>query len=107
MTDDDRKFILNHRLVQHFWSGGLADRLFEAIRKFVDKKNYDAVKREIQHCLQGASDTIEVDNDFKPGILDLLTADKITITDEQMPWTDAIYFAGEPLIRDGNLSTRT
>lgn len=103
LTDDDRKFILNHRLVQHFLSGGLADRLFEAIRKFVDKKNYDAVKREIQHCLRNANDIAEVETEYQPSILDLLTAEKILITDEPMPWPDAIYFAGEPLIREGSI----
>ena len=39
----------------------------------------------------------------KPGILDLLTAEKISVTDELMTWPDAIYFAGEPLIRDGSI----
>ena len=103
LTDDDRKYILNHRLVRHFWRGGLADMLFESLRKYVDKKNYDAVRREIQHCLQGANDSISLETEFQPGILDLLTAEKIFITDEPMRWTDAIYFAGEPLIRSGSI----
>ena len=103
LTDDDRKYILGHQLVRHFWRGGLADMLFEAVSKFVDKKNHDALKREIQLCLQGASDTIEVAGDFKPGILDLLTSEKISVTDELMTWTDAIYLAGEPLIREGSI----
>lgn len=67
LTDDDRKYILNHRLVRHFWRGGLADMLFESLRKYVDKKNYDAVKREIQHCLQGANDSISLETEFQPG----------------------------------------
>lgn len=29
--------------------------------------------------------------------------EKIFVTDEQMTWPDAIYFAGEPLIRDGSI----
>ena len=78
LTDDDRKYILNHQLVRHLWRGGLADMLFESVRKYVDKKDYDAVKREIQHCLQGAHDTIEVTDEFQPGILDLLTAERFS-----------------------------
>ena len=103
LTDDDRKYILNHQLVRHFWSGGLADSLFESIRKYVDKKNYDAVKKEIQLCLQGSHDTIDFAGEFQPGILDCLTVDKISVTDEKLTWTDAIYFAGETLIRDGSI----
>lgn len=103
LTDDDRKYILNHRLVRHFWRGGLADMLFESLRKYVDKKNYEAVKREIQHCLQGANENIALENELQPGILECLTADKILITDEQLTWLDALYLAGEPLIRDGSI----
>ncbi len=29
--------------------------------------------------------------------------EKIFVTDEQMTWPDAIYFAGEPLIHDGSI----
>ena len=103
LTDDDRKYILNHRLVRHFWRGGLADMLFNSISKYVDKKNYEAVKKEIQHCLQSANDTINPATEIQPSILELLTAEKILITDEAMAWTDSIYFSGEVLIRKGSI----
>ena len=103
LTDDDRKYILNHQLVRHFWRGGLADSLFDSIRKYVDKKHYDAVKKEIQLCLQGAHDTVDFASENQPGILDCLSTEKISVTDEQFTWPDAIYFSGESLIRDGSI----
>ena len=56
--------------------------MFESLKGYVAAADHAALKRDI---------------------LDFLTAEKIVITDEAMTWTDAVYFAGETLIRDGSI----
>lgn len=103
LTNDDRRYILNHRLVQHSWQGGLADILFEAISKYIDITHHNDVRKEIRRCLQGNHEAANYGKEEKPGILDLLTTNKIGISDETMNWMDAVYFAGESLIRAGSI----
>ena len=103
LTNEDRRYILNHSLVQSCWQGGLADRLFETIKNYVSIANHDALKKDILNCLQGSQFANELEETEHKGILDFLTPDKIVITDENFTWTDAVYFAGETLIRDGSI----
>jgi len=103
LTNEDRRYILNHSLVQSCWQGGLSDRLFETIKSYVDTSDYDALKKDILNCLQGSQFANELEENEQKGILDFLTPDKIIITDESFTWTDAVYFAGETLIRDGSI----
>ena len=103
MTNEDRRYILNHSLIQSCWQGGLADRLFETVKRYVNAENYSALKQDILNCLQGSQFANELEENEHKGILDFLTFDKIVITDEKFNWTDAIYFAGETLIRTPSL----
>ena len=103
LTAEDRRYILNHRLVQRFWNGDLSDIIFNAICKFVDKSHHVEVKQEIKRCLRGNNDNFEDNDDSQLGVLDCLTVDKIEIAEEIMSWMDAIYFAGESLIRHGSI----
>ena len=103
LTNEDRRYILNHRLVQHSWQGGLADILFDSLKKYVAVSHHDAVKQEIRRCLAGAQEAADLDADTKPGILDVLTSGKIFISEEAMNWMDAVYLAGESLIHSGSI----
>ena len=93
LTNEDRRYILNHSLVQNCRQGGLADRLFETIKNYVSIANHDALKKDILNCLQGSQFANELEENEHKGILDFLTPDKIVITDENFTWTDAVYFA--------------
>ena len=103
LTNEDRRYILNHSLVQSCWQGGLADRLFETVKTYVNVDDYAALKRDILNCLQGSQFANELEENEHKGVLDFLTTEKIVITDEAMNWMDAVYFAGETLIRDGSI----
>lgn len=103
LTNEDRRYILNHSLVQSCWQGGLSDRLFEVVKQYVKSEDYAALKKDILSCLQGSQFANEIEENEHKGILDFLTPDKILITDESMNWMDAVYFAGETLIRDGSI----
>ena len=103
LTNEDRRYILNHSLVQSCWQGGLADRLFEKVSQYVDVANHVALRKDIIDCLQGSQFANELEENEHKGVLDFLTTEKIVISDEQMNWMDAVYFAGETLIRDGSI----
>lgn len=106
LTNEDRRYILNYSLVQNSWQGGLSDRLFEAIKRFVDKTAHNELRKAINKCLQGSQFANEIEDNEHKGILDFLTADKIALTNEKMSWIDAVYFAGENLIRNGSIVER-
>lgn len=103
LTDEDRSYILNHRLVCHTWQGGLAEGLFSAIRPYVGKEHHEDVRQAIRRCLKGTPEASGVGEEEKPGLLDLLTSDKITVCEESMNWMDALYMAGECLIHAGSI----
>ena len=103
LTNEDRRYILNHSLVQNYWQGGLSDRLFDSIKKFVNKSDYDELRKEINKCLHGSQYEMDLEENEHKGILEFLTPNKIVITEDSMNWMDAIYFAGETLIREGSI----
>ena len=103
LTNEDRKYILNHSLIQNHWQGGLSDRLFDSIKKFVNKSDYDNLRKEINKCLHGSIYANDIEENEHKGLLEFLIPNKIAITEDTMNWMDAIYFAGEILIREGSI----
>lgn len=106
LTDEDRKSILNHKLVMSRYKHALSDSLFQAVRKYVDEKHHNALKQEIISCLQDgehelAPSAIKYDN----GLLGYLTLDKILIERRRFQWQESIRMAGSMLVENGSIES--
>lgn len=107
LTDEDRKYILNHNRVQTSLKSSISDTLFNVVKKYVNKSQHEELKRDIVQCLQSESQNLDVAIlEKQTGILECLNLSKVSITEERMIWQDSIYFAGKCLIQGGSIEER-
>ena len=107
LTDEDRKYILNHQRVQSSSRNKISDTLFNVIKKYVDQSHYKELKRDIVQCLQSETQNIDVALlEKQNGILEYLNLSKIKIKEENMMWQESIYFAGKCLIQNGSIEQK-
>ena len=107
LTDEDRKYILNHQRVQSSSRNKISDTLFNVIKKYVDQSHYKELKRDIVQCLQSETQNIDVALlEKQNGILEYVNLSKIKIKEENMMWQESIYFAGKCLIQNGSIEQK-
>lgn len=105
LTEEDRALILNHQAIAGHLKGQLGSNLFEAVKKYVDPANYDALKQDIITCLtqqdghkKAVSDVIK-----SPGLRDCLAPGRIRILPGGGMWQKSIRDAGQCLIDEGSI----
>lgn len=107
LTDEDRKHILNHHLVTNRNRTCIEESLYDVVKKYVNPDDYENLKLDIVHCLQGKEKDFNVSIiKQKNGLLEKLNIAKIRITDETYFWQDSIRYAGETLIRKGSVKNQ-
>lgn len=107
LTDEDRKSILNHKLVMSSHKHTLSDSLFDAVKKYVDEKYYNALKQDIISCLQGGDHKLTPPAiEYDDGLLGYLTLDKIRIESRTFQWQESIRLTGSVLIENGSIESR-
>lgn len=107
LTDEDRKYILNHHLVHSSQKSGMSDTLFQVIKKYVDPSRYEDLKKDIVQCLQGESQSLDVAVlEKENGLLEGLNLSKIRISKDRMAWQDSVYLAGKCLVQNGSIDQK-
>ncbi len=107
LTDEDRKNILSHELIRSSRNSKIADTVFDVVKKYVNKENHAALKADIAQCLRGKTAQLDIPLLSPPsGILEYLSPQKITLSNEGMLWQEGIRLAGECLIQSGSIVPR-
>lgn len=107
LTDFDRKIILKHQLVEKNRKLTESRGVFEVVKKYVAKEDYDNLKRDLREYLENDEDALEEISlpADSAGLLEMLKKDKIVITEEAFEWPEAISFAGKALVEAGSIET--
>lgn len=107
LTDEDRKYILNHQRVQNSSKSRIQDTLFQVVKKYVDESRHEELKRDIVQCLQNEPLDLDVAVlEKQTGILECLNLSKVRITEKSILWQDSIYFAGKCLVEAGSIEEK-
>lgn len=107
ITDEDRKHILNYHLVINRNRTCIEDSLYDVVKKYVDPDDYENLKLDIVHCLQGKEEDFNVSIiEQRNGLLEKLNIAKIRITDETYFWQDSLRYAGEDLVNKGSVKNQ-
>jgi len=103
LTDDDRSYILHHKLVASSHHGQILENLFDVMKKYTDASRYAELRQDLVSCLSGtghAAADLPLFGD-KPGLAQILRSSLITICGTSTAWIDAVYQAGAPLTENG------
>ena len=104
LTDADKKLILNHSLFRNLSTKVDLDKLFLKIKQYVPEENHKALMEEmIQYFENNCADVVPKLEKKKPGLLNMLYLQNISVENEQFTWDKAIKTAGHPLIEDGSI----
>lgn len=106
LSDEDRKYILNHKLVHNSQKSGVTESLFHTVKKYVPKEQHENLKRDIIKCMQGTENMNVAVLEKKNGILECMNPSKITIVSQEVTWQESIYLAGECLVENGSIERR-
>lgn len=104
LTDEDRMYILSNSLVNSCQTIGAAEELFNRMKKYVDVSQYDSLRKDINSYIEntrGVSGGFAGRKDC--GIVEILDASRVCVYNEQIAWVDAIYRAGEILVRNASI----
>lgn len=104
LTDQDRKFILNHRLIAHRHKNYVGDSLFHTIKKYVDEEAHQNLKLDILRCLQGEERELVIENKAPiNGLIRYLTPEKVGVFYEPCTWQESIKQTGAVLVKNGSI----
>lgn len=104
LTDEDRIYILSNSLVNRYQTVGAAEELFDMMKKYVDISQYDSLRKDINQYIEhtrGALGGFAGRRDC--GIVDILDTSRVCIVEEQMTWVEAVYRAGEILVKNASI----
>lgn len=106
LSDEDRGYILNHKLVYNIQKIGVTDSLFQVVKKYVPKEQHENLRRDIIKCMQGTENVNIAVVDKKNGILECMNPSKITIVKQAVTWQESIYLAGRCLVESGSIENK-
>lgn len=104
LTEYDRHAILSHRLVAPKTLTVQRERIFNAVKKYVDPADYESLLSDLTACLQGADSLIPAEAKQDTGLLSVLTVSRILIQEKAASWRDSIRTAGGPLLENGSIT---
>ena len=106
LTEFDRHAILNHRLVVPQTLTIQRDRIFSAVKRFVDPQRYDELKNELMHCLQADEMLLSTEAKADTGLLSVLDMSRVQVVNRPAAWRESIRISGKPLLDNGSISKR-
>lgn len=107
LTDVDRKIILNHSIFRNISGKVDLEKLFSRIKKFVPAENHNALKEELNNYFESnCAEIVPALEKKKPGLLEMLYLQNISVEDEHFTWEKAIRKAGEPLVEDESITSK-
>lgn len=105
LTDVDRKIILNHSMFRNLSGKVDLEQLFSRIKKFVPAENHQALKAEMENYFENnCAEIVPMLEKKKPGLLNMLYLQNISVEDEQFTWEKAIKKAGAPLVEADSIT---
>lgn len=84
--------------------GSQMNGLFDLLAKYVDPRRMDDLKRDVYAYLQRGNSFIEVGDDRRRGIVDVLLPGGIRFAEEAPSWRDAIRRASVPLLESESIT---
>lgn len=104
LTDEDRRNILSHEIVRSTQKNKIAERIFDAVKKYVGRENHAALRADIVQCLQEKAVRADMPVLFSDsGILEYLMEQKIVLSDGGMLWQDSVRLAGQCLVQSRSI----
>ena len=103
LTEYDRHVILSHRMVAPKTLTVQRDRLFQAIKKYVDPANYEHLLDDLTACLQGDNAFVPPEAKEDTGLLSVLTVSRILVQSKADSWRSSIRAAGKCLVENGSI----
>lgn len=104
LTDEDRMYILSNSLVNRYQTVGAAEELFDMMKKYVDISQYDSLRKDISQYMENARGSFGSLTGRKDcGIVDILDASRVCVCEERMDWVEAVYRAGEILVKNASI----
>ena len=81
------------------------EQLFSRIKKFVPAENHQALKAEMENYFENnCAEIVPMLEKKKPGLLNMLYLQNISVEDEQFTWEKAIKKAGAPLVEADSIT---
>ena len=105
LTDLDRRTILNHQLIYGKQKIYESSAVFRIVKKYLNKKDYDAVKADLDLYFSGEQGEKEEQSE-KDGLLYFLNHKTVQIIKERVSWQEAIRISGECLVESGAIENR-
>lgn len=102
LTDMDRKLILNHQLISGKQKIHESNAVFNIVKKYIKKEDYEEVKADLEAYLEGFMKKLSGKSD-KEGLLAFLNHQTVRIVDKQVTWQEAIRLAGGCLVESGDI----
>ena len=103
LTEFDRHAILSHRLVAPKTLTIQRDRIFDAVKKYVDPKHYEALQADLTACLKGENSPLIAEAKASTGLLSILDVSRIQVHEKAASWREVIRIAGKPLLDNGSI----
>ncbi|MDO5146830.1 MAG: BglG family transcription antiterminator [Eubacteriales bacterium] len=105
LTDVDRKIILNHSMFRNLEGKVDLEKLFSRIKKYVPEESREAVREEMANYFESnCAEIVPTLEKRKPGLLQMLYLQNISVENETFTWEAAIKKAGKPLVEDGSVT---
>ena len=106
LTDFDRKNILSHNLIEENPEMRESIALFDVVKKYVEKKDYESLKLDLIKFFEGNGEPMEAPMIPKSkGLLHYLKKTNIHIIQETPAnWKDAVKQAGQALLETGSIT---
>lgn len=105
LSDEDRKYILNHKMIVRQQRNYIGDSLFDVVKKYVKEEDYEKMRLDIIRCLQNENEQLKVSMPEKEGIglAEILNMSKISVTEDVFIWQESIRWAGKCLVEKGSI----
>lgn len=104
LTDMDKNNILSHPLVKKHHNSVDGDQVFEIVKKYVKKEDYNNLKAELNSFFnQGKKAGGVLPVRERPGLLELLDVSKIKVFEQNYTWERAVLEVGKCLVDNGSI----
>ncbi len=105
LSEQDRKNILNHRLVAPRHMEIQKNQIFQVVKKYVPIDMHESLKNDLTAYLQGDLQELQIEDKMELGLCKLLDESRIQIVSERCMWQESIRRIGKSLVDCRSITT--
>ncbi|KSV58308.1 BglG family transcription antiterminator [Acetivibrio ethanolgignens] len=105
LTDYDRRLILKYRKKNIEKQKNRNECIFDTVKKYVAPENYEALRRDLEACMQEESGGEKIYKE-QAGLLGRLKKNRVQILEGHFQWQEAVRCAGKSLVEAGSIEKR-